>query len=104
MRRSSARPVPQEVSVEDVRETVQFDGGILDGHDGSECAQQAVQWAAGLDGRAGLDLHVLRAWSLTSEPRPATQEPGYVPHWLDFEQYVLEKLPRHDYQAQLIPA
>jgi nucleotide-binding universal stress UspA family protein len=90
--------------VDDVRESVQFDGGILVGHDGSECAQQAVKWAAGLARRAGLDLHVLRAWSITSAPRPATQEPGYVPPLVDFQQAVLDELQRHVAQAGLDPA
>jgi nucleotide-binding universal stress UspA family protein len=104
MRRSTARPFGEEVSMDDVRETVQFEGGILVGHDGSECAQQAVQWAAGLARRAGLDLRVLRAWSLTSAPRPATQQPGYVPPLVDFEQAVLEELQRHVAQAGLDPS
>jgi nucleotide-binding universal stress UspA family protein len=81
--------------VDDVRETVQFDGGILVGHDGSECAQDAVKWAAALARRAGLDLHVLRAWSMTTAPRPSTWEPGYVPPLNDWEQAVLDELTRH---------
>ena len=81
--------------MDDVRETVEFDGGILVGHDGSECAQEAVRWAAALARRAGLDLHVLRAWSITTAPRPATQEPGYVPPLADFEQAVHDELSGH---------
>jgi nucleotide-binding universal stress UspA family protein len=90
--------------VDEVRESVEFDGGILVGHDGSDCAQQALTWAAGLARRAGLDLHVLRAWSLTSAPRPTSQEPGYVPPLVDFEQAVLEELQKHVAQAGLDPS
>ena len=45
----------------EVREAVEIAGGVLVGHDGSECAQRALRWAAGLAARADLDLHVLRA-------------------------------------------
>jgi nucleotide-binding universal stress UspA family protein len=78
--------------VAEVCETVEVDGGIVIGHDGSECAQEAMRWAAGLAGRAGLDLHVVRAWGMTSAPRPATWEPGYVPPLLDFEAAVRTEL------------
>ena len=78
--------------VAEVSEAVEIDGGVLVGHDGSACAQEALRWAAALAARAGLDLHVLRAWGLTSAPRPATWEPGYVPPLTDFEQAVRAEL------------
>ena len=52
--------------VTEVREAVEISGGVLVGHDGSECAQQALRWAAGLAARADLDLHVVRAWGMTT--------------------------------------
>ena len=88
----------------EVRETVQIDGGVLVGHDGSECAQEALRWAAGLAGRADLDLHVLRAWGMTTAPRPATWQPGYVPPLSDFEQAVLAELDGCVTAADLGPA
>ena len=88
----------------EVRETGQIDGGVLVGHDGSECAQEALRWAAGLAGRADLDLHVLRAWGMTTAPRPATWQPGYVPPLSDFEQAVLAELDGCVRAAELDPA
>ena len=43
----------EEAAVEEVREVVQVDGGIVVGHDGSKCAQEALIWAGapGLPGR-----------------------------------------------------
>jgi nucleotide-binding universal stress UspA family protein len=76
----------------DVCESLTLDGGILVGHDGSECAQAALVWAARLAGRADLELHVVRAWGMTSAPRPATWEPGYVPPLTDFEEAVHAEL------------
>ena len=67
-------------------------GGLLVGHDGSGPASEAVRWAAGLAGRLGCPLHVLRSWSISSAPRPATAEPGYVPPMSDFEDAVLKRL------------
>jgi nucleotide-binding universal stress UspA family protein len=85
-------PIRGGATVTEVCEAVEIDGGVLVGHDGSECAQQALRWAAGLAARADLDLHVLRAWGMTTAPRPATWQPGYVPPLSDFEQAVLDEL------------
>ena len=67
---------------------VTIDGGIVIGHDGSVCAQEALVWAAGLAARTGLDLHVVRAWNLMTAPRPETWQPGYVPPLTDYERAV----------------
>ena len=77
---------------------------VVVGHDGSECAQDAVRWAGRLAARADLDLHVLRAWSMTSAPRPSTWEPGFVPPLTDYEQAVLDELTAHVRAAKLDPA
>ena len=82
---------------------VVIDGGILVGHDGSAQSGRAVTWAADMAGRLGCKLHVLRAWSLTSAPRPATMELGYVPPPEDFEKAVLDALA-HDIDALDLPA
>jgi nucleotide-binding universal stress UspA family protein len=81
--------------VDDVNESVTIDGGILVGHDGSACAQEAVGWAGRLARRAGLPLHVLRAWAMTTAPRPASWTPGYIPPLAEWEQAVREELTRH---------
>jgi nucleotide-binding universal stress UspA family protein len=90
-------------NVDDVCERVPINGGILVGHDGSGCAQEALQWAAALARRAHLDLHVLRAWSMTSAPRPSTWQAGYVPPVTDFEASVLDELRAHVAAAGLHP-
>jgi nucleotide-binding universal stress UspA family protein len=90
--------------VAEVCEAVTIDGGILVGHDGSACAQEALLWAAGLAGRARLPLHVVRAWGLTTAPRPATWEPGFVPPLTDFEQAVREELEACVAAARLDPS
>lgn len=72
--------------------TEQLDGGLVVGHDGSDASGRAVTWAAGLAARLHVPLHVLRAWSLTNAPRPASMEPGYVPPRADFEEAVREAL------------
>ena len=89
--------------MDDVRESVTIDGGILVGHDGSECAQDAVRWAGWLAARAELHLHVLRAWAMTSAPRPSTWEPGYVPPITDWEKAVHDELTAHVRAAKLDP-
>jgi nucleotide-binding universal stress UspA family protein len=64
------------------------EGGVVVGHDGSGCAQEALQWAATLAERARWPLHVVRAWRIATAPQPATWEPGYVPPITDYEKAV----------------
>jgi nucleotide-binding universal stress UspA family protein len=104
MRRHPCRRIGEEGTMDEVREHVTIDGGILVGHDGSECAQEAVRWAGRLAARADLDLHVLRAWSLTTAPRPSTWAPGYVPPLTDWEKAVDEELTTHVRAAGLGPS
>jgi len=63
-------------------------GGVVVGHDGSGCAQEALQWGADLAQRAQWPLHVVRAWRIATAPQPPTWEPGYVPPISDYEQAV----------------
>jgi nucleotide-binding universal stress UspA family protein len=90
--------------VEDLAESVQIEGGILVGHDGSKCAQEALGWAARLAARADMDLHVLRAWSMMTAPRPASWSPGYVPPLEEYEKAVFDQLSGHVASAKLDPA
>lgn len=76
----------------EVCEAVTLDGGVLVGHDGSQCAQEALVWASGLAARAGLRLHVVRAWAMTTAPRPSSWEPGFVPPLADFQHAVRAEL------------
>ena len=90
--------------MDDVSEVVAVEGGIVVGHDGSKCAQEALTWAAALAGRADLDLHAVRAWSMMTAPQPATWEPGYVPPLSDYEKAVHDELTSHVRKAGLDPA
>jgi nucleotide-binding universal stress UspA family protein len=90
--------------VSEVSEVVRVDGGVVVGHDGSRCAQEALLWAGRLARRADVDLHVVRAWSMTSAPRPRTWEPGYVPPLGEWEQAVRDELAAHVANAKLDPA
>ncbi|SDN71053.1 universal stress protein [Geodermatophilus sp. DSM 45219] len=87
-----------------VARTADVPGGVLVAHDGSDCAREALQWAAGLAVRAGYPLHVLRAWKITTAPQPATWEPGYVPPLEDFEKAVRDELEASVAAAELDPA
>ena len=82
--------------------TLELSGGMLVGHDGSPAAAEAARWAARLAERLGSKLHVIRTWSLSSAPRPATAEPGYVPPMTDFEAAVVNRL-RKDVAALGLP-
>ena len=76
----------------DDHERVRIDGGVLVGDDGSVRSRVAVVWAAQDATRRRVTLHVLRAWSMTSAPRPASWAPGYVPALSDWEGAVVEDL------------
>jgi nucleotide-binding universal stress UspA family protein len=80
------------VSVDSVSTSVDIDGGILVGHDGSQHGDVALQWAARLATQSGLPLHVMRSWVISSAPRPATWSPGYAPPLADFEAAVRSEL------------
>jgi nucleotide-binding universal stress UspA family protein len=89
--------------VAEVREVVQVEGGIVVGHDGSKCAQEALQWTGRVALRADLDLHVVRAWSMTTAPKPSSWSAGYVPPLVDWEKAVLDELTAHVAAAGLDP-
>ncbi len=90
--------------MDDVREVVQVDGGIVVGHDGSKSAQEALQWAGRLACRADLDLHVVRAWAMTTAPQPSSWTPGYVPPLPEWEKAVHDELTAHVRAAGLDPS
>ena len=90
--------------MDEVTEVVRVDGGIVVGHDGSKCAQEALTWAGALAVRADLDLHVVRAWSMMTAPQPSTWQPGFVPPLTDYEKSVLDELTSHVRAAKLDPS
>ena len=78
-------------------------GGIVVGVDGSACARTALAWAGRLAARARLPLLVVRGWSLTTAPRPASWEPGFVPPLAEYEAAVRQALT-DDVAAAGVPA
>ncbi len=89
--------------MDEVSEVVRVEGGIVFGHDGSKCAQEALRWAGRLALRADLDLHVVRSWAMMTAPRPSTWQAGYVPPLSDWEKAVLDELEAHVASAGLDP-
>jgi nucleotide-binding universal stress UspA family protein len=78
----------EPVDEPDVSTQAVVEGGVVVGHDGSGCAQEALRWAAALAERAHWPLHVVRAWRIATAPQPSTWEPGYVPPITDYEKAV----------------
>ncbi|WP_218566568.1 universal stress protein [Vallicoccus soli] len=54
-------------------------GGVVVGDDGSDCAGEALVFAAAEARRWGCALRVVRAWSISSEIRRTGWPTGYVP-------------------------
>jgi nucleotide-binding universal stress UspA family protein len=65
---------------------------IVVGNDGSAIANLALRRGLWLAKQLGAPVRVLRAWSISSAPRPKTWELGYVPPLEDFEAAVRERL------------
>jgi nucleotide-binding universal stress UspA family protein len=78
----------------DVAEQVEIDGGVVVGDDGSECAALALRWAAEEARLRHSTLHVVRAWSISSAPRPPTWKVGYAPSLAEYEDAVTEQMRR----------
>jgi nucleotide-binding universal stress UspA family protein len=90
--------------MDDVSEVVRVEGGIVVGHDGSKCAQEALAWAGRLARRADIELHVVRAWAMMSAPQPSSWTPGYVPPLVEWEKAVHDELTAHVKAAGLDPS
>lgn len=73
-------------------------GAIVIGYDDSEFARNALRKGLWLAARLGAPVRVVRAWTISSAPRPRTWEPGYVPPVEDFAAEVLDHL-----RAQVVP-
>jgi nucleotide-binding universal stress UspA family protein len=67
-------------------------GCVVVGDDGSAESATAVRWAAEEARYRSVPLVVLRAWTLTSAPRPAHWEPGFVPGEDEFASAVADQL------------
>lgn len=67
---------------------------IVVGNDGSDFARLAVRKALWLAQQLKAEVRVIRAWSISTAPRPSTWSPGYVPPADDFEAVVRERLAK----------
>ena len=75
-----------------VVEQLQDIHGVVVGDDGSSGAATAVHWAAADAARRDTTLHVIRAWSISSAPRPPSQSGGYVPSLYEYQEAVRQQL------------
>jgi nucleotide-binding universal stress UspA family protein len=69
-----------------------LEGCVVVGDDASRDSQLAVRWAAEDAARRGVQLVVVRAWLITSAPRPKDVEAGYVPSEEEFADAVREAM------------
>ena len=67
---------------------------IVIGNDGSDFADVALRKGLWLAQQLGAPATVIRAWTISTAPRPKTWEPGYVPPAEDFAAAVQERLER----------
>lgn len=67
---------------------------IVVGNDGSDFARLALRKALWLADKLTAEVRVIRAWSISTAPRPSTWSPGYVPPADDFEAVVRERLAK----------
>ena len=88
--------IPQESSIPGrVREHVgNVVGSVVVGVDGSECGRHALRFAAQEAAVRECPLVVVRAWSMTTAPRPSRGEPGVVPPLTDYEAAVADEIVR----------
>jgi nucleotide-binding universal stress UspA family protein len=72
----------------------EFDGGVVIGYDASPPSEKAILWAAQDCDRRGCQLHVVRAWTVSSATRPDSWSPSYVPSLVEFEAAVRADMER----------
>ncbi len=73
---------------------VEIDGGVAVGVDGSASSLRALALAAEETERRQAVLHIVRAWSMRTAPRPADCPIGTVPSMDQYQQTVVEDLQR----------
>jgi nucleotide-binding universal stress UspA family protein len=73
---------------------VEIDGGVAVGVDGSASSLRALALAAEEAERRKAVLHVVRAWSMRTAPRPSDCPPGAVPSMDEYQQAVAEDTKR----------
>ena len=75
-----------------VSSTIEVDGGVLVAHDGSAQGRAAVRTAVRYAAALGKPVTAVRAWTISTAPRPSTAAPGYMPPFEDFEAATLAAL------------
>ena len=65
---------------------------VIVGHDGSSTADLALAWALDYAALCDARVRVIRGWTMSSAPRPASMTGGYVPPIEDFEDAVRQRL------------
>lgn len=65
---------------------------VIVGHDGSDTADLALAWALDYARRFDAVVRVIRGWSISTAPRPASMTGGYVPPIDEFEAAVIDRL------------
>lgn len=65
---------------------------VVIGNDGSDFADAALRKGLSLARHLQAPVRVVRAWTISTAPRPKTWSPGYVPPAEDFEAAVRERL------------
>ena len=73
---------------------VEIDGGVAVGVEGSASSLRALGLAAEEAALRNVVLHVVRAWSMRTAPRPPDYPQGAVPSLAEFEQAVREDTQR----------
>ncbi len=82
-----------------IHTAVELDGGVLVGDDGSVCAAHALRYAAAEAARRGTDLHVLRAWNITTAVRPPDVPFGTTPSIVEMQDATLAEARRRAEEA-----
>lgn len=75
-----------------VATTIEVGGGVLVAHDGSAEAEAAVRTAVRFAAALDKPVTAVRAWNVSTAPRPSTAAPGYMPPFEDFEAATLAAL------------
>jgi nucleotide-binding universal stress UspA family protein len=70
---------------------VEITGGVAAGVDGSVASRRALQEAADEAARRNVVLHVVRAWSMRTAPRPSGCPANVVPSVDDYQEAVREE-------------
>lgn len=65
---------------------------VIVGHDGSSTADLALAWALDYAAHCDARVRVLRGWTMSTAPRPASMTGGYVPPMEEFEDAVRQRL------------